>query len=194
MTKEDILEFYAQYFRPGSATRSTLAIHLVAQKSAEDVAAETTDDQKIEKLTDKIIELLGQIGLQPEADDRKTLGQELEKAGAASGDVKAISSALGNALRAGGLDEESIKLVLTQGEAVLPSLLPTAGIVAPAAKEAETNGVNGHTETNGVSDEKSKVKRVLIEDVKAWKAGLPLTTAAQAVKDVTEFEELEPKL
>ena len=37
-------------------------------------------------------------------------------------------------------------------------------------------------------------KAVVIEDVREFKARMPLSEGARPVKDLSEFEELEPKL
>ena len=110
-----MLEFYRAYFLPASSTRAKLAIHLIAQVSAEAVAAKSDSA------------------------------------------------------------EQTIKID-----------------TVPEPNEAtETNGdssVNGHAES------KKAKKTVLIEDVPAFKASMSLSAGVRPAKDVSEFEELEPKL
>ena len=190
LTKDDVLELYAKRFSPSSAERSTFATQLVAQSSPADIAAKTTDAEKCEKLADQVLALLSQMGLQAEPADRTKLVTELEKADVSKGDVQAILNSIGTWLVAVGLDEASTKVVLSQGEQALPQLLPAAGIVVPTEAAEGVNGSNGHVEVNGVKE----INRVLVENVKAWKAGLPLAPFPHPVKDISEFEELEPKL
>lgn len=190
LTKDDILEFYSTKFSPSSAARSTFAVQLVAQSSAEDIAAKTTDVEKCEKLADALIALLAQMGLQAEAEDRAKLVKEFEKADVSKGESQPILNAVGTWLAAVGLDEESTKAVLAQGEQALPQLFPAAGIVSAQAPA----GTNGHAALNGTSNGVKEVKRILVEDVKAWKASMPLAANPRPVKDVTEFEELGSKL
>lgn len=42
LTKDDLLEFFDQYIHPSSSTRTTLSIHLVAQKSTR--VSDTADE------------------------------------------------------------------------------------------------------------------------------------------------------
>ncbi|USW51351.1 Putative peptidase M16, metalloenzyme, LuxS/M16 peptidase, peptidase M16, middle/third [Septoria linicola] len=190
LSKDDVLEFYKTKFSPSSDVRSTFAVQLVAQSSAEDIAAKTTDMEKCEKLADGLIALFAQMGLQAEAEDRTKLVKEFKKADVSKGESQPTLNAVGTWLAAVGLDEESTKAVLAQSEQALPQLFPAAGIVSAQAP-AETNG---HAASTGTSNGVKKVERILVEDVKAWKASMPLAANPKPVKDVTEFEELEPKL
>ena len=136
--------------------------------------------------------MLSGIGLQCEAEDRTKLVENLGKTDISKGDVPATLKAIGTWLAAVGLDEESTKVVLAQGEQALPQLFPAAGIVAPSHEAERTNGT---IEANGTTNESVKeIKRILVEDVKGWKASLPLAANPKPVKDLSEFEELESKL
>lgn len=190
LTKNDILEMYAKRFSPHSPARSTFATQLVAQSSPADIAAKTTDSEKCEKLADQVLAMLAQGGLQVEPADRTKLVTELEKIDVTTGDVQSILNSIGIWLLAVGLNEESTKMVLAQGAQALPQLLPAAGIIPATEATKEPNDSNGHADTSGVPE----INRVLVEDVKAWKAGLPLAPIPLPVKDISEFEELEPKL
>jgi insulysin len=190
LTKEDLLDFYATYFNPNSSTRSTVAVHLVAQTSAKDIAAQLTDAEKHEKLAEQTLSLLKDMGIPSSDDDQTTLVKELETVNTTGGDVPVILSAIGTWLTSKGIDDATVQEVLAQGQVALPPLLSTAGIVSPAPAEE----ANGHAPTNGSTNGIAKSKRVVIEDVKAFKASLPLTAAPQPVRDISEFEELEAKL
>ncbi|KAM3418074.1 hypothetical protein BST61_g6279 [Cercospora zeina] len=195
LTKEDIVDFYMTRLSPSSPVRSTFATQLVAQSSPEDIAAKTTDAEKSEKLADQVLALLSEMALQCEAEDRIKLVEGLSKTDISKGDVPTTLKVIGTWLAAIGLDEQSIKDILVQGEEALPQLFPAAGIIAPA-HSADDEQTNGTTETtNGTDNKKVKeIKRTLVEDVKAWKASLPLAANPKPVKDLEEFEELEAKL
>jgi insulysin len=55
---------------------------------------------------------------------------------------------------------------------------------------ASTSTADGACVGTGPSDSKT----VVIEDVKAFKASMPLTAGVRPIKDLSEFEELEAKL
>lgn len=194
VTKEDILEFYATHFRPGSATRTTFSIHLIAQTSAEDIAAKITPEQQNEKLVEKVASLLAKLGIQGEAEDMEKLSGELKKVDITSGDLPTILSAIGTVLDAGGLPKDTVKQVLSQMEIALPPLLPAVGIKVAAPPAEETPATTTAAATDGATNGVPKSKLVKIENAKAFKASLPLGLPQRPVKDLSEFEELEPKL
>lgn len=106
ITKDDMLDFYNTHLSPASATRAKAAIHLIAQTSPDEVAA-----------------------------DKDSPTQQV-------------------------LDGKDESASVTSSEALLPQ-----------GNEA-----------------------VVIEDIRAFKASIPLSEGARPVKDLSEFEELEPKL
>ncbi|KXS93872.1 hypothetical protein AC578_9026 [Pseudocercospora eumusae] len=194
LTKDELLEFYQKKFLPGSSERCKYAIHLVAQSSPEDIAAKMDPAEQREKLADEIDKLMAESLQGATEMDKAGLVAEFEKVNIADGDMPTILSAVGRYLAANGMPEEVVSQILAEGEADLQQALPAAGIVPkhqPILKEGvSTNGSNASTETL----EFKKNKLVHIKDVRAFKASLPLSAGPVAVKDITEFEELEPKL
>lgn len=192
LTQQDIVEFFGTYFKPGSPTRIKTCIHMVAQASAEDIASNTSPAEQREKLAAGVAELLGQLGVTV---DTAALSTQLEKVDLAKGDVEGILSNVGEYLqKAAGVAAEQVEAIMQQAQAVLPQFLPQLGIKPQAAEPEEANGhangtANGHT--NG---EVPKSNTIVIKDVKKFKESLPMTPAPHAVKDVSEFEDLEPKL
>ena len=75
-------------------------------------------------------------------------------------------------------------------------MLPSLGIISKDAssKEAGEAQVNGDAQAQNGDAAEKKSKTIVIEDVKAFKAGMPLSAGAQPVKDLSEFEELGAKL
>lgn len=168
-----------------------MSIHLIAQCSADEIAAKTDPAEKVEKLVEQLSDTFAQLGLSV---DKTALSTQLQKADVAAGDAKNIMSSIGSYLKeSAGLAEEQLQQVVQQGQAILPQLLAAAGIKAPASETdagAVSNGNGAEKAVNG--DAKSKT--VLIENVQAFKATMALKPGPRAVKDPAEFEDLEPKL
>lgn len=196
MTKSTVLDFYRQHFLPSSATRAKASIWLIAQSSAADVAANTSDAEKKEKLLETVSQILDQLGL--DVDDA-ALEQQFESVDIAGADLEGIVGAVGKYLTdVAGASEEEAQEVVEQGRTVIGGVLPSLGIVAPAAAaagEEQQPVANGHAngEVNGEA-EREQSKAVVIEDVKAWKASMPLSAGPRPVRELSEFEEVGPKL
>jgi len=187
LTKDEIVDSFDAYFKPGSSTRSKHSIHMVAQASAEDIAAKVDPGEQREKLAAKISEILTQLGL---AADPVILCTYLEKVDLAKGDVESITTAVGDYLqKVAGVAVEQVESITQQAQAIMPQLLPALGIKAQTDGNANENL---ESDADGQTDVKSKP--VLIEDVRAFKASLLAAPAPAPVKDLSEFEELEPKL
>ena len=138
-----------------------------------------------------ISQMLGQLGL--EDTNTADLNKRIEKVDLAAGDAKDIMTAVGSYLKeSAGMAAEQVEAVVEQGQTVLASVLPTLGIVPKDANSVSEEAAhpNGEVEANG----EKKSKTVVIEDVKAFKASMPLSAGVRAVKDLSEFEELGAKL
>lgn len=188
LTKNDMLEFFKAYYHPHSPTRAKASVHLIAQASAADIAAKTSSAEKREKLVDMVTQMLQQMGL--EEANTEDLAKRMEKVDVAAADTQGILGAIGGYLKdTAGMAADQVEKVLEQGQVVLTSVLPSLGIVS------QEKDVGGEIETNGeVANGDKPNKTVLIEDVKAFKARMPLSAGATPVKDLSEFEELEAKL
>lgn len=196
LTKTDMLDFFNKFIHPHSTTRAKAAVHLVAQASAADLANKTSDGEKVEKLVDTLVQMLGQLGLE-DANAAAELKKRLQKVDVAKADLDGIVGAVGGYMKEGaGVAAEQVEQILAQGKAVIAQVLPTLGIVAPSAAAASDTEVNGEEAAgvNGTQKEEKKSKTVVIEDVKAFKASMPLSPGPRAVKDLREFEELGAKL
>ncbi|KAK4541096.1 hypothetical protein LTR36_008321 [Oleoguttula mirabilis] len=188
LTKEDMLEFFRSYFLPSSPTRAKASVHLIAQASAEDIAAKTDPAEQKERLAGVLAQVLGQLGVEV---DNATLVKKLDKVDVAGGDTAGMLGAVGGYLKeTAGVAADQIEQVMQQGQAVLAQVLPSLGIsTKPTAPE-----VDGEVAVNGDAATEKASKTVLIEDVPAFKASMPLSAGAKPVKDLSEFEELESKL
>ena len=182
MTMDDMLEFYRTFFDPKSATRSKVAIHMIAQASAEAIAEKTDPAEQRRKLAEALAGVLSQLSLQA---DVSALTERLEKIDIASGDTAGIVSAVGTYLKEDpGNKPEQVDGAMEQAPAVLAQILPQLGIKAK----------KGEGEVEGGKAPEKRNKTVFIEDVKAWKASLPLSAGPKAARELSEFEELESKL
>ncbi|KAK6420974.1 metalloprotease, partial [Oleoguttula sp. CCFEE 5521] len=182
------------YFLPTSPSRAKATVYLVAQASSPAAAVATsasTPDEKREKLTSTLSQLLTQLGVSV---DEKALAKQFESLKLDDGNaVPEIVKSVTHYLRDGAkMAEEQISAITTQGQAALSQILPSLGINATA-------GTNGDAKTqqiiaDGEGKEGEKSKTVIIEDVRAWKASLPVSQGATAVRELSEFEELGSKL
>lgn len=139
----------------------------------------------MDKLLDAVTQVLGQLGLE-EVDDA-ALRRKFEKVDVVGGDLEGIVGAVGAYLvDVADVAQEEADAVVEQGRQVLGGVLPSLGIVGPGQAPA----VDG--EVDGAAEKESKT--VLIEDIKAWKASMPLSAGPRPVADLSEFEETGPKL
>ena len=135
--------------------------------------------------------MLEQSGL--EDTNTQDLNKRMEKVDLAAGNAKDIMGAVGSYLtETAGMAAEQVEAVVEQGQIALASVLPSLGIVPQGANgiAEEAAQPNGEVEVNG----EAKSKTVVIEDVKAFKASMPLSAGVRPVKDLSEFEETGSKL
>ncbi|KAF2171129.1 hypothetical protein M409DRAFT_19100 [Zasmidium cellare ATCC 36951] len=192
LTQQDIVDFFVKHFKPDSPSRIKSCIYMIAQTTAADIAANTSPAEQQEKLAAGVAELLGQLGVTV---DTAALSTQLEKIDLAKGDVESITANVGKYLqKAAGIAAEQVEAIVQQAQAVLPQFLPQLGIKPQAATPEAANGHANGTTNGHTSGETPKSNTIIIKDVKKFKESLPLTAAAHAVKDVSEFEDLEPKL
>lgn len=164
---------------------------MIAQASAEDIAAQTSPEEQREKLSTGVAELLGQLGVTVDA---AALSKQLEKVDLAKGDVEGIIANVGEYLKtAAGIAAEQVEAITEQANAVLPQFLPQLGIKPQPTESEQANG-DSNGVANGTNGEVANSNTIIIKDVKKFKESLPMTAAPRAVKDVSEFEDLEPKL
>lgn len=189
LTKDEMIEFYNHYLLPSSPSRAKASVHLIAQSSAEDVAADVATDkdpkEQLSELAAMLAQLLEQLGV---AIDQTILITRLEEVDVVGGDTEGIMGAVGGYLKVdAGMPAEQVEQVMTQGKMVLSQVLPKLGIKPKQPQQESEVVVNGDAEIK-------QAEVVVIEDVKAFKASMPVSAGARPVKDLSEFEELEPKL
>jgi insulysin len=163
-----MISFYKHYMSPRSEARAKLSVYLVAQAQS-DVS------------TKQISELIG------------TLNIGADRAAQAATDLQARLSAAGNRE-----DKEIAGLTdyLLHDLKVAEDKIDAA--VEAWARISKTNGATNGTLVNGQETDAKPVpsttKPVLIDDVGTFKSGLQASVGALPVRDVSEYEELDPKL
>nr|POE72795.1 putative zinc protease [Quercus suber] len=186
LTQQDFLEFYRTNVLPSSPSRAKLAVHLVAKASAGDIAAKIDPAEQKEKLVGLVSQLLSQLGITV---DEASLNKKFSGVNIASGEMEGIVGAVRSYLEeSAGAAKDQIEQIVTQGQAVLAQALPQLGIQTVKKEEASSEDVAAKAKAAGVTEP------VLIEDIRAFKAMMPLSKGAVPVKDLSEFEELESKL
>ncbi|KAI7518225.1 hypothetical protein KC331_g21316, partial [Hortaea werneckii] len=109
-----------------------------------------------------------------------------------AGDQKSILDAAAAYLKENAkIAAETVEQIVQQGPSLLEQILPSLGIRSTPAP-IEINGEGGSVDASakdGAKDEQTS-KTVVIDDVQAFKAGLPLSAAPKPVKDLSNASSL----
>lgn len=160
-----MITFFNHYIDPSSAARSKLSVWMIAQATS-DVS------------TKQISELVKTLAL-----------DSTEREAQAATDLQARLSAAGHDKEK---EVEGLKSYLLHDLKVAEDKIDAA-TAAWRKLSPKTNGVAGaHEEADPPTLNGSRI--VLIEDARDFKAKLPVSAGARPVKDLSEYEELEPKL
>jgi insulysin len=168
LTKDDMISFYEQYVAPRSKKRAKLSVYLVAQAQS-DVS------------TTQISALV------------KTLDLPSDLAAQAATDLQARLSAA---------DHEQDKEIAGLREYLLHDL-KVAEDKIEAAEKAWSQVSRSSNAANGALINGTRIRTELtdgglrptfIKDVRTFKSGLQATAGALPVRNISEYEELEPKL
>lgn len=160
-----MVEFFNIYINPSSPERAKVSVWMIAQATS-DVS------------TKQISELVKSLELSP-----------TEKEAEAATDLQARLSAAGHdkAKEIEGLREyllHDLKVAETKIDAAVESW--------KKLHTAKANGVVGRQEEDPPSLNGTEI--VLVNDIRDFKARLPVSAGARPVVDLTDYEELEPKL
>lgn len=154
---------------------------MLAQSSPAAIASSaqdsTTSEQKVSSLVTLVTQFLNSEGVAANADG---LAKRLESVDVVKGDGRGIVGAISAHLLED-LKVEKVKAddVLKKGQEVIGAALPGLGVnITDATKE-----VDG-----------AKREAVKITDVRDFKAGLQVSRGPRAVRELSEFEDLESKL
>ncbi|KAL1303025.1 hypothetical protein AAFC00_003338 [Neodothiora populina] len=193
LTKPDIVSFFTQYISPASKdTRANLAVHLLAQHSVVDIAAQSAADasQQTAELANALAQVLGQMGFA--GVDKDALGKKLDGVDVSGGDTQAILEAASSYVSANpslGADAAQLEGLKVQGAQLVDSILPSLGIVPK-----KRGLVGGEQDDSITSSENSALQGkstevVEITDARDFKAGVPLSEGLKPVREIHEFED-----
>lgn len=165
LTKEDMVAFYNYFISPSSPERAKLSVWMVAQ-AASDIS------------TKQVTQLVETLSL-----------DSAERSAQAATDLQAKLSAAGH-------DEE--KEVVELKEYLLHDLKVAEDRIDAAVeawrKLPKKNGAAAGTHEDHNPPVLNGREIEFIEDVWEFRARLPMSVGARPVKDLSEYEELEPKL
>ena len=184
LKKQDIINFYDEFIDPRSQQRAKLSVHLLAKATPEELAGKMSSDEQREALA----QMAGQMFQQMEAEvSIESITKRLETLDLQGPNVaNTISDVLAQSLKEdAGLENEELEEVKAQVKEAMAQVLPSLGI--QAQKPEQIDGVKNDI-IKGVKP------ATRIEDIHKWKASMQLSTGAKPMKDLSEFEDLEPKL
>ncbi|KAI9883166.1 MAG: Methyltransferase-like protein 7B [Watsoniomyces obsoletus] len=187
LSKQDVLEFFEHYIRPGSTTRAKLSVHMQAQAtSTTNSPPELSDDQKPAMLT-MIEQFLSSYEIPVDAD---LLRQRFDSVDLAKTSPESMISTLELYLVEDlKVDPTKTASVIDTGRSLMSTAMMKSGM-QPTEAGVESEGSK---EDNTTADSTGN-KVVMIDDVREFKASLAVSAGARPVKPLSEFEELNAKL
>ncbi|KAL6722042.1 metalloprotease [Lecanora helva] len=185
LSKSEMLEFFNLYLNPTSPARAKLSVHMIAQSTPKTVIGNMTPAEQREKVIATIGKYLTAMGVEA---DLEKLTSRMETVDVVGGDQAGIVDAMAVYLEEdAGLVEDEVSQVLEQGQQLLGTILPSLGIEVKQV----VDGIDGVEELPEAPTVKATT---FIEDARDYKASMPLTAGRRPVKDLSEFEDTEPKL
>jgi insulysin len=179
LTKVDMQSFYSKYISPESSTRAKLSLHMIAKASPAETSEPSPALQK-EQLVELLFQYLSSTGLDLDPDKFK---QDFVEVDVSKGDEEAIMSTISQSI-AEKLPAKKAESILEETRKNLETLLVALKIRALVEEK----------EVNGTDVAKKTPAPIVIEDVDIWKASMTLSEGPRPVNDLSQFEELEPKL
>ena len=158
---------------------------MISQATPKDLAGNISNQEQKSMLVGTIGKFLTSAGI---AVDLEKLLSQLESVDIAGGDQKGILQAISSYIS----DEDAQRPlnqsseIMEQAKDLLGTALPGLGIEVPLASDAD-----GPSELPKAPSMKATT---LIGDVHLFKAALSASAGAKSVKDLSAFEESEPKL
>ena len=181
LTKSDMIEFYNHYIHPTSSNRAKLSVHMVAQCSPGVIASMSASEQK-EKVIALLAKFLTSLGVNADFEIFTSRFDTIDVAGGdQEGIIQAIQAYLSEDVEP---SAEQRSLVVQQCKQLLGTVLPSLGIEIRAA----VDGVADLPKAPAMPATK------YIEDVHKYKAGLAVSAGPKPVVELSEYEDLEPKL
>ncbi|KAL1868234.1 hypothetical protein VTK73DRAFT_3761 [Phialemonium thermophilum] len=167
LTKADMIEFFKRYIDPKSPSRSKLAVYLVAQAKS-DVS------------TKQITELVRTLELDAEASAQAATDLQARLSAAGHDEAKEIEGLRTYLLRDLQVAEDKVDAAVESWRKLHPQT------VGQKAEGTEDRGPPAAA-LNGTTP-------VVIRDVRSYKAGLLVSAGAKPAKDLSAYEDFDPKL
>jgi insulysin len=168
-------DFFMYYMSPSSPHRAKLSVHLIAQKRAK----ELTLAEKKDRASTILATIFKESNITPNDDALKTRIDSISS-------EAAIPSAISAHLK------DDLTLAADQVEKITDEAMAALGL-ADSGLSGEVVLADDAMTITGVQGGRSK-EPVLITDVHAWKAGLPMSTGVRPVRNLEEFMEDASKL
>jgi insulysin len=186
LTKSDMVEFYKAFISPRSPTRAKLSVHLLAQTAPSIVSETNPPEKQVEQVQTFITQFLNSNGISVE---NEALNKRLTEVGVSKGEDGIVAAVEAYLKEDAKVPLEKLETIMGEGKKAMDQAMAALGI--------SNSGENGTaTKTKQVDGENKAVTKspTEIKDVPQWKASLATTTGAKPVKELSSFEELEPKL
>ena len=182
LTKSEMIDFFNHYVQPTSPSRAKVAIHLMAQATPKSVAGKMTSAEQKEKFVLLLGKYLTAMGINADAEK---LDAHFQSVNVASGNLQDIIKSLAAYLKEDAqVPEDQTSKVIEQGQQLLSTILPSLGIE-----------LKQETDVDAELPPAPLVKETTyIENVRDYKSALEVSAGPRPVTDLSEYEELEPKL
>lgn len=182
LTKQQMQDFYAHYFSVSSPHRAKISVHLIAQAKPKQPSADEQEQQTLATFAS----LLAAEGITPDSEKLQSLTSSLESAldSPAKDKTAAYLDALFKHLTADDMDlpKEKVNKILDDARAAL------------GVAEVEEKLANPNVLEDASMECQLGTGPVIIEDVRAFKAGLRLSKGLKPVKDLSEYMDEGAKL
>ena len=181
-------EFYSGFIIPSSPTRAKLSIQMVGQATA---LPTTSIDQAL-VLIAQFLQARG-VPL-----DQMQLVSRFQEANITSNNMAEVVAVMKTYLTEDAkIDEKEVETILNEGMTFMQAAAVKQN--GDATDTATARRADGNDDEKDERDMKIKAAQspitpALISDVHTWKTSMTASSAPQAVKDFSEFEEIEPKL
>jgi insulysin len=177
LSKADLVAFYRQYIDPASKMRAKLAIHLNAQSGTHAAESDISDEKRV-RLAEIVDKQLSAAGFTSDHARLQTAFNDLDMTVIdRSQIVYMVKTYMAGDLS---LSPAQIDPVIEKLESTLGLQLKQLGLMGE-----KDEPINGTVVAQ---------KPVVITDVSAFKARLPVSTGPVAVSDITVFEDFDAKL
>jgi insulysin len=184
LTKADIMDFFNTYLSPASLRRAKLSVHMVAQKTA--VPETLSDADKRDKLCAALLQVFAANKLVVDEEKLKASLHIVDFSQDAPPPVLDAAEAvdlLGMSVK--GAEEASVEATRAAFTAATPAIAKVWGEAYAALKEKPKADI---------AEVKSALEPLWIEDGHAFRSKLEATSSVQPVRDISDFEDTEPKL